>query len=176
MDRNMNDKIYSIQGNSFKMLPLNLGLMNKAAPLLLKYRKLHFEYTGDIDTSRVENAEENISGLKTVIDELEDKEGDHSARITELKEKLQLLEEEHKNDRKLQSVIKLYNDCEGLAMYELLTSRNIIIPFLKNVLADAGGNIPSQIDNIDFNLAGAADFIKEVLTDFFTLTLQIAVR
>jgi hypothetical protein len=30
----MNDKIYTVQGNSFKMLPLNLGLMNKAAPRL----------------------------------------------------------------------------------------------------------------------------------------------
>lgn len=170
----MNDKTYSIQGNEFIMLPLNLGLMNKAAPLLLKYRKLHFEYTGDIDMKQVEEAEEKISDLKTVIDELEDKEGDNSGRIVEQKEKLQMLEEQFENNRKLQSLISFYNDCEGLAMYRLLTDGNIIKPFLKNVLAPAGNCSTAKIENVDFNLAGAPEFIKEVLTDFFTLTLQNA--
>jgi hypothetical protein len=59
-------------------------------------------------------------------------------------------------------------------MYELLTSRNIIIPFLKNVLTAADSYGSAKIESIDFNLSGAADFIKEVLTDFFTLTLQSA--
>ena len=170
----MNEKIYTIQGISFKMLPLNLGLMNKAAPLLVKYRKLHFEYTGDIDMSEVESAEETINDLKTAIDELENKDGDNSARITELKEELQLKEEDLEKDTGIRVLKKLYGDCESIAMYELLTDMKTVIPFLKSVLVNSVSNAPGQIGSIDFNLAGTAEFIREVLTDFFTLTLQSA--
>lgn len=170
----MINKTYTFRGQSFQLLPNNLSLLNKAAPLLIKYRKLHFEYTKDINMQPVEELREGINELRTAITQLESIENKDQARTEELAEKLSKTEGELKNNNALQSLIKLYNDCEGLVMYELITDIAFIKQFLKKILvgtAESSGK-PGNIDELDFTDTGITDFIKEIITDFFLAALK----
>lgn len=174
----MKNKIYTFRGQSFELLPNDLSLLNKAAPLLIKYRKLHYEYTKDINMQPVEEIRERAGELKTAITQLESIENKDQTRIDELTEKLHKTEDELKNNNSLQSLIKLYNDCEGLVMYELITDIEFMKPFLKKILAGtaegnaASGGKPGNFDELDFTDTGIPDFIKEIITDFFLAALK----
>lgn len=153
------------------MAPFNLGLMNKAAPLLMKYRRLHYEYTKDIDMSRVEEVQNRIDELKTAIAQIEPAGTAHNARLHTLKEKLIAAESELSSNASVRNLVKLYRDTEGLAMYKLITDTGIIKPFLVDIMIPTESNC-HKVNDLDFNDRGILGFIKEVITDFFSYTLQ----
>lgn len=132
----MENKIFTYNGRQYRMRQFDLGLLNKAAPLLLKYRKLLYEYTKDIDLAEVREAEERITELKTAIDQL--KEAGNKTEADRLSGKLKDEEAAFAGNRRLQSALKLYNDCTGLSLYCLITDGEIINPFLKDVLSGFG--------------------------------------
>jgi predicted RNase H-like nuclease (RuvC/YqgF family) len=161
------NKIFSNKGSTYRLRKIDLGVLNKAVPLLLKFRRLLFEYTKDIDDSELHKARNEIEEIKTAISQVESlvpADTDESAR---LKGKLDKAESELKNNGKLQSQLQYISEAETLALFELLTDRNTILPLLKNIL--------EPIDNtnaeIDIEDSGSLEFIKEVVTDFFSLTL-----
>ncbi len=169
----MSNKIYSYKDKSYKMAPLNLGLMNKAAPLLIKYRKLHYEYTKDIDMSRVEAIQNRIDELKTAISQVESGTNAGEDRLAALRSKLAEAENELNDDVSLRNLMRFYRDSEGLAMYELITDAKVVKPLLSNIMIPADSeSIRDKLREQDFNVPEIFDFIKEVLTDFFSYTLQ----
>lgn len=168
----MENKIYTYNGRQYRMLGFDLGLLNKAAPLLLKYRKLLYEYTRDIDLAEVNEAEERITELKTAIEQL--KEAGNKAEAERLNGKLRSEEEAFAGNRRLQSALKLYNDCTGLALYSLITDGETINPFLTGVLESTEGK--EKFPGLDVNDINCVNFAREVLGDFLACTLRSSLK
>jgi len=168
----MENKIYTYNGRQYRMRQFDLGLLNKAAPLLLKYRKLLWEYTKDIDLPDVREAEDRIWELKTAIEQLKEA-GDKTER-KRLTEKLRIEEESFAGNRRLQSALKLYNDCTGLALYSLITDGETINPFLTGVLECVTGK--EKFPGLDVNDINCINFAREVLGDFLACTLRSSLK
>jgi hypothetical protein len=168
MNRQSENKVYCFNGKNFRLRNIDLGVLNKAAPLLLKFRRLQFEYTKDIDDTELRKAKAEIEDIKTALSQLETGSNGNENEICRLKDKLRVSETEFENNSPLQSMQKLINDAESLALFELLTDRETILPFLKNVLEAEN----CSLDEINFDKPGVLEFIRAVVTDFFLLTLK----
>lgn len=168
MEGQPGNRIFSLNGNNYKLKKIDLGVLNKAAPLLLKFRRLQYEYTKDIDDTELRNVQREIEDLKTAIAQLQTDEVRETDEISRLKKKLESTESEFKNNSRLQQTQQLLNDAGSIALFELLTDKDTTIPFLKNVLEPEGNNASEmRIEGPD-----ALEFIKETVTHFFVFTLR----
>jgi hypothetical protein len=179
-------KTYAFNGAAFQLKPNDLELLKDASPLILKHRKLVHEYTKDIDMSEAERFKDRIRELETAIKQLEEtgpvdgtepvpcKQGQFDPipavmaqnRIDLLRDKLNEVKAEFENNYKVQSLIKLHNECEGSALMELVTDAEFMKPFLKKILLPVND---SDIDKIDFEDIAVVGFVKEVVMDFFSI-------
>lgn len=175
----MENNTYKIQGQTFQLLPNDLSLLNKAAPMIARLRKLVYEYTKDIDTTSADKYNERINELsesKQQLEEIinsgmdengneltEDSRNKLNSRINELTEKHKLAVNEFNNDAIASGALKLKQELEGYALIELLTDIDFLKPILKKILV--GGST----DNLNFNDGEAIGFIRSVVTDFFTV-------
>ena len=175
----MNNKIYSIQGQNFSLLPNDLNLLNKAAPMIAMLRKLSYEYTKDLDLSEANEYKLRISEISEAKVQMEDilSEGvdengvelssekitEMYGRIDELQNKYDEITEELKQNTVVQNMLRLKEELESYALIELLTDISFLKPILKKILK--GGDI----DKIDFSNNETIGFIKDVVTDFFTV-------
>jgi hypothetical protein len=156
------NKTYKYKAQDFKLKPHSLEMMHNAAPLMIKYRRLLWEHTKDIDMRKVENAKLYISELETALEQMKKENTPDIVKIDELTLKLGRTKEDFETNNEYQSLIKLYSDSEKLAMYELITDSQLIKPFLCSVL---DGNT----DKLDFTGADIFELVKEVVPDFFSL-------
>ncbi len=167
----MENKIYTYNNITYKLKPLTLNVLSLSVPVLVKYRKLQQKYTADINMKAVENSKLRIAELELSIDQLKENSEEPGAnkggRIEELEQKLKIANGEFENDSELQSKLKLYNECLGLAMLELIGDARLLKPFLLNVLEPVGES-SSEI-NIDLQEPSAVEFVKDVVPDFFAL-------
>lgn len=163
------EKVYEFGGHKFKMSPNTIGLLHLAAPVLIKYRKLEYQYTNDIDLSEVHKVNERLEELKDAIADLQEVPEDvrDIKRIEELRETLKAENEAFLNDTGLQNGIQLYNECIALAMYELITDMSLMRPLMNNILV---GDIKAGM--LDYTDPAIVDFIKNVIADFFFITKQ----
>lgn len=180
------EKTYSIQGESFTLLPNDLSLLNKAAPMIARLRKLSYEYTKDIDLSpaneyrsRMTELSEAKQQLESILNDGKDDEGNDlsaekrnemDSRITELTDRLEQVKTEFSADTAVQNLLKLKEELESYALIELLTDIAFLKPVLNKVLT--GGNL----DKINFSDSGSIVFIKDVVTDFFTVMNRSSVK
>lgn len=164
----MENRIYTYQNKNYKLKPLTLEVLSSAAPLLAAFRKLQAKYTCDIDITPVEKFKKRISEFELSINQLKDSnENINAAKINELEQKLKEAKDNFENDNAIQSAQKLYNECTGLAVLELLGEREMINKFMNRSLSSEDAN-GGEI-NINYILAESADFVKEVTRDFFVL-------
>lgn len=182
----MANKIYTIGGQEFRLLENNLGLLNKAAPLIARLRKLSFEYTKDIDMSLVNRHEDRITELKEAKSQLEefltsgkdeaggelsdDTKSGLSSKIAGLESKISDALSEFQNDKLAQNLIKLKNEMESYSLVELISDIAFIKPILKKILT--GGSI----DTIDFTDMSSIGFVRDVITDFFSVMRLTSLR
>jgi hypothetical protein len=180
------EKTYSIQGENFTLLPNDLSLLNKAAPMIARLRKLSYEYTKDIDLSpaneyrsRMTELSEAKLQLENILNEGKDDEGNElsddkrnelGTRINELIDKLEQVRTEFNSDTAVQNLLKLKEELESYALIELLTDISFLKPVLKKILT--GGSL----DKINFSDSGSIVFIKDVVTDFFTVMNRSSVK
>lgn len=175
----MENKTYEIQGETFKLLPNDLNLLNKAAPMIARLRKLTYEYTKDIDLSEAQQYKSRLAELneaKAQLDELlsankddngnelsEDKKTELKNRLDDIAGKIGENAEGFNNNTALLNLLKLKEELESYALIELLTDIDFLKPILKKILC--GG----KIELLDFTDAGIIGFIRDVVTDFFSV-------
>ena len=164
-------KEYCFNGKNFILKPLSLGLMKDIMPLLVRLRKLIYNYTSDIDMTEVNKARQNIADLEKAKEQLSEQlEGNVPSderlhiinRINSLNEKITLYKNELDNNNDLSEKIRLYNECSALAVYELFTDPALIKPALGKLLE--GEN---TVDDINIEDPGSIKFVSEVMTGFF---------
>lgn len=180
------EKIYTVQGQSFKLLAFNLSMLNKAVPLIHRLRKLYNEYTGSIDMSAVEAYQARLKEIeiaKSQLDELissgkdeneteltEEKKSEINRRIVELEQKIKNIKTDYENDDNVQNLLNDKLQGESLAMFELITDVAFIKPVLSKILT--GGDL----NKIDLNDITLLNFLREVITDFFLLILSSKIQ
>lgn len=169
-------KTYKAGDLSFQMIDDELKLLNSAAPLIARLRKLSYEYTKDLDFTEEkaykDKLQESLIALEQLRDILEtgkdendneiteEKRQEITGRITGLETKVKEIQAEFTNNIPLQNLIALKSELESYALIELLTDLSLIKPIFKKILI-------GDIEKIDWPTAG--EFVREVVTDFFTV-------
>ncbi len=177
--RKMHSKSYEIQGQTFALLPNDLNLLNKAAPMIARLRKLVYEYTKDLELSEVNEYRSRLNELteaKKQLEEIlnsnedenaneltEDKKNELQNRINEISERTDSLTVEFSENTALLNLLKLKEELESYALIELLTDIDFLKPVLKKILT--GG----KVESLDFTNTSVIGFIRDVVTDFFTV-------
>src|SRR5687767_8533242 len=119
----MQNKTYELQGQTFTLLPNDLNLLNKAAPMIARLRKLTYEYTKDLDLSEVQAYRtrlEELNEAKTQVDEIlasgldengneltYDKRSELEIRVNEVSGKIESVNREFNANTSLLNLLKL---------------------------------------------------------------------
>ncbi len=163
------DKVYEFNGKMYRLRELDLDLMHKASPLLIRYRELHYKYTCNIDTAKLESAEFEVEQIRLAIGELKDSDNPSTESINRLE--LKLAETESVlNSPKLTALKKYLNDTEALALFEILTDAEFMANILNGILISIDKKKSAGIKTEELQNKDAMKFIKEVIADFFLLT------
>jgi predicted house-cleaning noncanonical NTP pyrophosphatase (MazG superfamily) len=157
-------KTYNYKGLEFRLKDNDLELLKNAAPLLIKYRKLLHEYTKDIDMSEVNTYRDRMNELSTAASQLIDSDdAADKERAEELMAKLNETESEFEENTKAMSLMRLYNDCEGFVLLELIADVNFMKPFMQKILT-------GPVDKLNFEENDIITLIKDAVEDFFIIT------
>jgi len=165
------EKQYYYNGNHYTLKPLSLGIMKDIIPVIIRLRKLIYQYTNDIDMTEVNKLKFLIAGLEKAREqltaqlegELSNEERLHTAnRINSLNEKILLYKSELESDRNISEKNKLYNECSAMAVFELFSDISLLQPVICKILS------PENVE-IDPRDPLAVKFLSNVLTDFFLL-------
>jgi hypothetical protein len=152
---------YTYKGLQYKLKDNDLELLRLAAPMLIKYRKLLYEYTKDIDLTELEEYRTRIYDIKTAISQHINDEDDEIGK--QLIRTLTIAEKEFSDNAKIQSLMSLYADCEGLVLLEIISDINFIKPFIKRILI-------GDTEKLNFEDDEILKLIRDAVSDFFIIT------
>jgi len=159
------DNTYDFNGSKYRLRKLDLGVLHKASPLLIKYRELVYKYSAGVDTSQLIYADNEVSNLKKAIEEAESE----TPVNEELLKKLQLkLKESEKllNEPPIAQLRKHVAEIESLALFEIITDAEFISGLFSDILVSAEG-ARVKFDKNSFSEINSIEFIKKVIADFF---------
>ena len=169
-----NNKTYKAGNSVYRLKELTLGVMHQAVPLFRKYRELHFELTGGIDTSELESMQRQVNELELVLEQLNSGASPDAIQIARLSTKLEETKAALNTDPILKNVQKYYSDMEALAMYSLFTDKELLGSVLPGILETTEGNSMTANETAAIlESAEGLNFVKDAVTDFFSLTLGI---
>jgi hypothetical protein len=77
--------------------------------------------------------------------------------------KLNETESEFEENTKAMSLMRLYNDCEGFVLLELIADVNFMKPFMQKILT-------GPVDKLNFEENDIITLIKDAVEDFFIIT------
>lgn len=161
---------YEYNGKKYKLKKLDLGVLHKASPLLIKYRELIYNYSSGIDSSKLLYAENEISVIKQAIEEAEKETPVNEKLINKLAQKL----EQAEAVLQVPEILLLKNhlaEIEALALFEIITDEELISGLFSDILENPdGGKV--KFDKNTFNEINSLEFIKKVIADFF-LSVQL---
>jgi hypothetical protein len=176
------EKQYQHNGKTYRLKPLSLGMMKTVMPLLVKLRKLQYEYTKDIDMSDLNNLKSHIGELETAKSQFEEQfendiengeRTDIAGKISVIDDKIFAHRDELNINESFRQKIKLFNECSAMAVYEVVTDEDIIKPVMSAILTcDEGVDKEPPAFFEESGLSwGSMDesFILQVITDFFLL-------
>lgn len=165
---------YEYNGKKYKLKKLDLGVLHKASPLLIKYRELIYNYSSGIDSSKLLYAENEISVIKQAIEEAEKETPVNEKLINKLAQKL----EQAEAVLQVPEILLLKNhlaEIEALALFEIITDEELISGLFSDILENPdGGKV--KFDKNTFNEINSLEFIKKVIADFFLSAQLHAVK
>lgn len=165
------DNIYEFNGDKYKQKKLDLGVLHKASPFLIKYRELIYKYSAGIDSAQLLYAENEISILKEAVEEAGSEVPVNEELLNKLKQKLKetekILDAPH-----LMQLRKHLAEIESLALFEIITDAEFISVLFSDILVSADG-AGVKFDINSFREITSIEFIKKVIADFF-LSAQLS--
>ena len=168
------NRTYKAGKTEYRLKELTLGVMHHAVPIFRKYRELHFEITGSIDTSELESMQRQAGELELALEQLNSGDPTDGIQIARLSTKLEETKAALNTDPKLKNVQKYYSDMEALVMYSLITDKELLGNVLHEILETTAGNSMTANEAAAIlESAEGLNFVKDAVTDFFSLTLGI---
>lgn len=159
------DNIYEYNGNKYSLKKLDLGVLHRASPLLIKYRELIYKYSSGIDSSKLLYAENEISIIKQAIEEAKKETPVDEKLFNKLALKLEQAEAVLQYPEIL-LLKKHLAEIEALALFEIITDAEFISGLFNDILVSAEG-ARVKFDKNSFSEINSIEFIKKVITDFF---------
>ena len=159
------NNIYEYNGNKYKLKKLDLGVLHKASPFLIKYRELVYKYSAGIDTSQLLYADNEVSNLKKAFEEAESETPVNEELLNKLEQKLSNAEK-LLNAPPLAKLRKHLAEIESLALFEIITDAEFISGLFSDILVSAEG-ARVKFDKNSFSEINSIEFIKKVIADFF---------
>lgn len=157
-------KTYKYKELEFTLKPFNLDMMNRQGRLLKEYERLSAKENIDLrrdfekEFKMKDELEKSISRFEQALETLPPGNEAERERLQGL---LDAKREEYETDGTIQILKKLLKDTEGSNLILLITNREIIKPFIDEVLI-------GDVNSIDWEDENVAKFIGEVVLDFFT--------
>jgi len=162
------ENIFEFNGKKYRLRELDLDLLNRATPLLTRYRELHYKYTSTLDTTKLDEAENEVLLLKKALDEITEQDSENSEVYSRLSGKLKSAEEKL-NSTELISIRQYINDMEALALYEIITDASFMAKLLSEILVNDSSTGKVIIIESDLKDPSSLEFIKRIIADFFLL-------
>ncbi len=164
------NSIYEFNGRKYRLRNLDLGMLHKASPLLIKYRELIFKYSSGIDTSKLLYSENEVSTIKLAIDEAMRDIPVDDGLLSKLRKRLReadqvLLKPE------IITLKKHIAEIECLALFEIITDAEFVSGLFSDILLTEEGK-KANFDKNSFSDLASIEFIKKVIADFF-LSVQL---
>lgn len=166
--------IYEFNGKKYRLRKLDLGMLHKASPLLIKYRELVYKYSAGIDTSLFMYAENEAGTIRSAIDEARTEVPVNEELLCKLSQKLNEAEMVLQKPE-ITSIKKHLAEIESLALFEIITDAEFISGLFSDILLSAEG-AKVKFERNSFSEISSIDFIKKVIADFFLSTQAIAKR
>ncbi len=164
------DNSYEFNGCKYRLRKLDLGVLHKASPLLIKYRELIYRYSAGLDTSKLLYAENEVSNIKQAIEDAKTQIQVDETALNKLMEKLKEAEKVLQNPG-IATLKKHLAEIEALALFEIITDAEFISGLFKDILvSDEGAKVKFQTTMLTD--IGSVEFIKKVIADFF-LNVQL---
>ena len=165
-DNNLDKKIFELDEKRYRLKELDLDMMHSAAPLLIRYRELLYKYTCNIDTTKLDSAEYEVSQIKDAIKECGSTDNELLNRLKfKLKDAQEVL-----NSNELVKLKKYLSDTEAIALFEMLSDAEFIAGILNGILISIEEKKSHTLTKEELQSKDAIQFIKEVIADFFLLT------
>ncbi len=165
---------YEYNGNKYSLKKLDLGVLHKASPLLIKYRELIYKYSSGIDSSKLLYAENEISIIKQAIEEA----GKETPGDEKLLNKLALKLKHAEAVLQVPEILLLKKhlaEIEALALFEIITDAEFISGLFSDILVSAEG-ARVKFDKNSFAEINSLEFIKKVIADFFLSAQLLRVK
>jgi len=160
------NKTYEFNGKKYRLRELDLDLLHRASPMLIRYRELIYKYTCNIDTTKLDAAEYELAELRKALKECGT---DNSKLLNKLKTKIdeagRIL-----NTGENAKLRKYVSDTEALALFEVITDAEFLSGILNDILILEESNDLPGITSKELRDKNSLGFIKQVIADFFLLT------
>lgn len=162
------ENIFEFNGKKYRLRELDLDLLHRASPLLIKYRELHYKYTKTIDTTELDEAENEVIILKNAIVEVNESDECSAQQLLKLNEKLKSAEAKLSSPE-LTTTKRYVGDMEALALYEIITDTTFMARLLNDILISDSPREKVNFTESELKNPESLEFIKQVITSFFLL-------
>jgi len=162
------ENIFEFNGKKYRLRELDLDLLHRASPLLIKYRELHYKYTRTIDTTKLDEEENEVLLLKNTIEEVNESDECSAQQLLKLNEKLKAAEERLRSPE-LTTTKQYVGDMEALALYEIITDATFMAKLLNDILISDSHEEKVNITESELKKPESLEFIKQVIASFFLL-------
>jgi hypothetical protein len=166
------EKTYSFCNNIYKLKPITLEVLNAAVKLIAAYRKNYFENTANIDTSELTLLENEIQQINNAIkQEKINPEGKNNPNnLIKLKQML-AQKQNQLQAPKFIALKKLIAESDAVALLDTITNYDLIIPLIPKIIESTNGSKINPTAE-QLNSAEGFNFIKNIIADFFLITLN----
>ena len=159
---------FEFKGKKYRLRELDLDLLHRASPLLIKYRELHHKYTYNIDSAALDEAENELYILKEALVESKKKNTPDMASKNKLQERYKQAEEKLRTPD-LKNLKQYVSDMEALALYEIITDSVFIAELFNRMLIYAEANETVNFTAEELKAGDALEFIRNVIRSFFLI-------
>ena len=159
---------FEFNGKKYRLRNFDLDLLHRASPLLIKYRELHHKYTCNIDTTALDEAENELNIINEAIDEMDEN------KTTDITAKNKLQERYNQAEAKLRTpqfkTLRQYvSDMEALALYEIITDSVFVAELFNRMLLPAEADETVNFTAEELKAGDALEFIRKVISSFFLI-------
>lgn len=159
---------FEFNGKNYRLRELDLDLLHRASPLLIKYRELHYKYTRTIDTTELDESENEVIILKNALKEVCGSDEESTLQLNRLNEKLKAAEVKLSSPE-LTTTKQYIGDMEALALYEIITDTTFMARLLNDILISDSPHEKVNITESELKNPESLEFIKQVISSFFLL-------
>jgi len=160
------EKVFTFNGAEFRLKKIDLSLKGAIDPIKREQANLEFEYTKDIDKTKIRKYQRRIEELSLALSQMNEKKSSgklnekDTAYIDKLQNSFFEVNGQYENDNEAQGIAEMIRYHKQEAYEKACSNVELIQPFFETVLE---GDL-SKLDYTDIKISL---FAMQVVSDFF---------